>query len=208
MTQPPQNNNPYPVPGPNGEPVQPAPAANGYQAPAANGYQAPVANGYQAPNMNGMPSYPGQQGFMPTQAVAPDAEEKLKRSQIVLLATAGSYALVSIASYFLVTRALMESMQAELGTSGSAAGAIGSFIGTAIALVLFGMVYLMMQKRKKIGRIFGYIFAGLGIAAALLNLFTSFGVSIVLVLLYAVWLGLSIYWIVAVSNKSVSSILR
>lgn len=116
--------------------------------------------------------------------------------------------LVSIASYFLVTRALMESMQAELGTSGSAAGAIGSFIGTAIALVLFGTVYLMMQNRKKIGRIFGYIFAGFGIAGALLNLFSSFGISILLVLLYAVWLGLSIYWIVLVSNKSVSSILR
>lgn len=192
MTHPPQNNNPYPVPGPNGEPVQPAPVASGYQAPAANGYQ--------APNVNGMPSYPGQQGFVPAPVVSPDAEEKLKRSQIVLLATAGAYLMASIFALFPVLHLVQGDMVVGV--------LIGPAIQALVVLGLFTLVYMLIAQHKNAGRITGYVFAGLGILSAFTSALMSLFISPILIIPYFIWLGLGVTWIILVSNKSVSSILR
>lgn len=101
-------------------------------------------NDYSAPNDTQAMYMGGQPGFG-QQPVAPDAEQKHKRSQVILLATAVVYLLVQVLSYVLTP----------------ATSALGS-------------IYI----------------------------------SIIVVALCVLWLVLAIVWIVAVSNKSVASILR
>lgn len=141
---------------------------------------------------------------MPTQPVAPDAEEKLKRSQIVLLAIAGIYLLNQIMSYFLspkTVEVMGETVPVE-------ANPVSAIVGSVIGLALFSLVYFLMQNRKKAGRITGYVFATLGCIVSIFSLIGGLLISPVVVVLSLLWLVGSIVWIVFVSNKSVSSILR
>lgn len=188
MTQPPQDNNPYPAPGPNGEQGSPVPGANGYQAP----------------NINGMPYYPGQQGFMPAPAVAPDAEEKLKRSQTVLLATMGLYLLTQIFGYILTP----DTVEFMGQVTSSDKSIFSTLSGSILGVTLFILVYNLMNKRKKAGRIAGYVFAVIGCLASFLVFIGGLIISPVIAGLGLLWLASSIVWIVFVSNRSVSSILH
>lgn len=148
---------------------------------------------------------PGFHDFNQPQAgqVAPDAEAKLKRSQIVLLATLGIYVLNSVLSYVLAPSTI-EVMGEVVPVESKPSDLVGSIVGIA----LFFVVYSMMQKRKKSGRITGYVFAGLGIVGALVSAFGGMLISPVVIALSVVWLVLSIIWIIFVSHKSVTSILR
>lgn len=83
-----------------------------------------------------------------------------------------------------------------------------SLVSAALGLALFALVYFLMNSRKRAGCITGYVFAGLGILSALLSIFTSQDSSILSTVFIALWLIGSIAWIVLVSNRSVSSILR
>lgn len=165
------------------------------QPPNYNDYSS--ANDPQGMNSGNQPGY----GQMP---VAPDAEAKLKRSQMILLGTAVAYALGGLI-YLFTAPATVEYMGETIATGGGNWASIG---GIVLGLALFGLVYGLMAKRKKAGRVTGYVFAGLGIASALLNIFSAFGVSAISAIFYLLWLAGAIAWIVVVSNRSVSSILR
>ncbi|WP_237224591.1 hypothetical protein [Rothia nasisuis] len=165
------------------------------QPPNYNDYSS--ANNPQGMNSGNQPGY----GQMP---VAPDAEAKLKRSQIILLGTAVAYALGNLV-YLFTAPPTIEFMGETIETGGGNWASIG---GTALSLAVFGLVYGLMAKRKKAGRVTGYVFAALGIASALLNVFSTLGISVISAIFYLLWLVGAIAWIVVVSNRSVSSILR
>lgn len=170
--------------------------------------QPPQNNPYSAPN--GMPSYPGQQGFAPAPAVAPDAEQKLKLSQMILLGNLAVYVLTVVATYLLITKPMMDAFAsdpafAELGLGGISVTT--TLISTAIGVALYLLVYLLMGKRKKAGRILGFVFAGIGIASDLYS-FVMYSSEIAIVALLVISVGLSIAWIVVAANKSISTVLR
>ncbi|MDY6051983.1 MAG: hypothetical protein SPI83_06190 [Rothia sp. (in: high G+C Gram-positive bacteria)] len=172
--------------------------------------QSPNPNEYQAPvNAQGAPVSPNvQPGFDNTgygqQPVAPDAEQKHSRSQAVLLATAVVYLLTQLLNYFFTPEVIDvygEQVVVEKNP-------LLSVVSTLIGLGLFALVYGLMAKYKKAGRILGYIFAAIGIIGAIWLLIGSLVFAPILVVAYLLWIVLAIVWIVVVSNKSVSSILR
>lgn len=147
---------------------------------------------------------------------APDAEAKLKRSQLVLLATAGAYLVYSLADYFLITMPIMQSSMDMLGSDAMGVDRFASvmiFVFLAVILGLFALVYFLVQKRLKAGRITGCVFAGFGILSATSNLYSNsqllgvYGGAVVVLLAGLAWLILAILWIVFASHKSVTSIL-
>lgn len=170
------------------------------QNPYGNDYSAP--NDTQAMYMGDQPGYGMPPGVQPP---APDAEEKLKRSQLVLLGTAVAYLLGNVLYTF--TAPTTAEYMGETIDVGSFAHTL-SLVSAALGLALFALVYFLMNSRKRAGCITGYVFAGLGILSALLSIFTSQDSSILSTVFIALWLIGSIAWIVLVSNRSVSSILR
>ncbi|MBF0807493.1 hypothetical protein E4U03_02535 [Rothia nasimurium] len=161
-------------------------------------------NDYSAPNDTQAMYMGGQPGFSPESQVAPDAEQKLKLSQMILLATAVVYLLMQTLSYVL-TPATIDVLGETVPTDQNP---VYTVVGVLIGLALFALVYSLMSKRKKAGRITGYVFAGLGILGAAFSALGAIYISIIVVALCVLWLVLAIVWIVVVSNKSVSSILR
>lgn len=160
-------------------------------------------NDYSAPNDTQAMYMGGQPGFG-QQPVAPDAEQKHKRSQTILLATAVVYLLVQVLGYVLAP----ETIDVLGETVPTEQNPVTTVAGTVIGLALFALVYFLMAKYKKAGRITGYVFAALGILGAAFSAIGSLYISLIVVVLCIVWLVLAIVWIVAVSNKSVTSILR
>lgn len=167
-------------------------------------------NDYSAPNDTQAMYMGGQPGFSPEPQVAPDAEQKLKLSQMILLGNLAVYVLTAVATYLFITKPMMDVFAsdpefAELGLGGI--GVTSALISTVIGVALYLLVYLLMGKRKKVGRILGFIFAGIGIASNLYSL-TMYFTEIAIMALLVISIGLAIAWIIVAANKSVSTILR
>lgn len=178
--------------------------------------QAPYSNNDQVAPNDTQAMYMGDQpGFSPEPQVAPDAEQKLKLSQMLLLASLAVYIVHSIASYFLIAKPMMESLAAdpeiaELGLDSAGLGGFGlagTIIPVLIVAALYLLVYILMAKRKKAGRILGFVFAGLGILSSATSLFMLYSDFMTLAF-ELVFIGLVIAWIVVAANKSISTILR
>lgn len=150
--------------------------------------------------------------------VAPDAEAKLKRSQRVLIGLAGAYLLSCLAFYFFYTLPSMRSIQQEMAGYGEdSVGGYMTLLSLArfvVALICFALVYFLMRKRLKVGRIIGYVVAGfVGVATLEGAFYYGYVMSrddggVIMLLSQVVLVVLLILWVVFVSHKSVSSILR
>lgn len=150
--------------------------------------------------------------------IVPDAEAKLKRSQLALLGAAGAYLLSRLAVYFFYTLPSLEAAQREIRGYGetSTAGSVNhlAFVWTAVMLACFAVVYFLVQKRLKVGRAIGYVFVSVvsaGILEELYYYFQLFGRldrSEILFSAELFWLTFLALWAFFVSHKSVTSILR
>lgn len=150
--------------------------------------------------------------------VAPDAEAKLKRSQRVLIGIAGAYLLSYLAIYFFYTLPSMKSIQQEMVGYGEVfVGGYMNLLSLArfvVVMICFALVYFLMWKRLKVGRIIGYVVAGFAGVVTLEGVFYNVYVmsrsdgGVIMLLSQVVLVLLLILWVVFVSHKSVSSILR
>lgn len=83
-----------------------------------------------------------------------------------------------------------------------------------VVLICFALVYFLMRKRLKVGRIIGYVVAGfVGVVTLEGAFYYGYVMSrddggVIMLLSQVVLVVLLILWVVFVSHKSVSSILR
>lgn len=151
------------------------------------------------------------------QGPTPEQEGKLASLVTFTWITAAVYTVTQIAS-IAATGPVQASLGVTMGPEYNAvieqAGGpnyIPSIIGLVLGLGIFVLVGLLLKNRKNGGRITGFVFAGLGIAAAGFSLLGAFIYPqpwmVIMLVLCLAWMACGIIWIVKAANRDVAAAL-